>query len=788
MSKTVELFQNNDNEQILSIWRLFNIVLRGQRIILAVFILVFSATAIYTYTIKKVYAASASVLIDKRGQSSKLSSPILDFSGMSDEKDIQNEMEILHSQLLAENVARILLETKIVDSTTMEPIDIIKISEDEKTSSPFATPREVANRLLNIVTFDPVANSNVIKINVKCFSAQEAALLANTYATAYYERNLFVSRTRSRSVREFLDGQMKEQQQKLSNAENDLQAYMQTHKIVSLDEESKKVITQLAQLEASRDAANIDIQSMTKTLESYKQEVIVQEPDVARAIEEVNDSYITLLQDQIAKLEVERDVTLSQNTGTSGQDMYKQRLNEINAQVSQLRGKLQKRTIDFLKSIIPEGMSGGAVGNPRTFLSEAKMKIIQLKIDIQQLKAKKDALSGVIVGYEKQFNSLPQKSIDFARLERTRMSNEKLYLFLRENSSEAQVKERSDFGYIYIIDPAIVQNNPISPRVTWNLILGMIAGLGLGIVVAYLRETINVRVGTPDDMKKRGHLVLASIPLMNSEIRKLSGKPMIERDGKMIDAHLITFVNPLSYIAEAYRRLRVNLQYARIDQTISTLLLTSPDPGDGKSTTVANLATTFAQAGKKTLIICTDFRKPTLHTTFNVEKIPGLIEALHGSVPLDSVIHRTSVDGLDLIPCGSNPVNTSDILGSKRMKDLIDQLKKKKRYDMIVFDSPPILMTTDPLVLSLLVDGMIMVVSSGKTLVASLDRALESIQAVKSRYLGLVINNFDLRTAAGYYRSGYNYKYSAQVYGNLPELPTEKNKNMHVSSQKGKSN
>jgi polysaccharide biosynthesis transport protein len=787
MNKTDEFFQQNDKEQTMDIWGFFNVVLREKWIILAILIFVFSATAIYTFTLKKVYAASASVLIDKRGQSSILSSPMLDISGMSDEKDIQNEMEILHSRLLAENVARMLLETKTVDTTSMEPIEIIKISEEKKGSAPYASPREIADRLLSgTVTFDPVANSNVIKINVKSYSANEAALLANTYAAAYYDRNLFVSRTRSRSVREFLDGQMKEQQQKLSNAENDLQAYMQTHKIVSLDEESKKVITQLAQLEASRDAADIDIQSMTRTLESYKQEVIAQEPDVAKAIEEVNDSYITLLQEQIAKLEVERDVTLSQNTGTSGQDMFKQRLNEINKQVSQLREKLQKRTIDFLKSVIPEGVSGGPSGSPRTFLSEAKMKIIELKIQIQQTKAKKDALSGVIVGYEKQFNSLPQKSIDFARLERTRMSNEKLFLFLRENSNEAQVKEKSDFGYIYIIDPAIVPMEPISPRVTWNLLLGMIAGLGLGILFAYMRETISARVGTPDDLKKRGHVVLTSIPLMNSEIKKLGGKSTIERGGQSIDVHLITFVNPLSYIAEAYRRLRTNIQYSRIDKKISTLLITSPDPGEGKSTTVANLATTFAQAGKKALMIDTDFRKPTLHATFNVAKVPGIVEVLHGSAPLDSVIHHTSIDGLDLICCGAIPVNPSEILGSQKMKDLIKRLKKK--YDIILFDSPPILMTSDPLVLSMLVDETVMVVSSGRTLVSSLDRALESITAVRSRYLGIVINNFDLRTAAGYYRSGYHYTYSTAWYGNIPEEPDENDNKHTVSPKKRKSN
>jgi tyrosine-protein kinase Etk/Wzc len=776
MNNNKDNFKKDEEEQTMDFRQLFNIIVRDKWIVLAVFVFVFGAAAYYTFTARKVYEASASVLIDKRGQA-KLS-PILDIGGIGDDKDIQNELEVLHSKLLAENVARKLLEIKVTDTTTMEPIEIIKTPEELHSSVPYSTPREVADRLLTgAVKFEPVANSNVIQIIVKSHSAQEAELLANTYASAYYDRNLFVSRIRSHSVREFLDGQMKEQQQKLSGAENELQAYMQTHKIVSLDEESKKVIKQLAQLEADRDAADIEIQSLTRTLESYKQEVTAEEPNVAKAMGEVNDSYITLLQEQIAKLEVERDVTSSQNSGINGQDMYKQRLNEINAQVSQLREKLHKRTDDFIKSVIPEGVSGGSSGSPRTFLSEAKMKMIELKIQIQQTKAKKDALSGVIVQYDRQFNSLPQKSIDYARLERTRLSNEKLYLFLNENSNEAQVKEKSDFGYLYIIDPAVVPLKPVSPNVLWNLLLGMIAGLGLGIIAAYIHETINVKVGTPDDLKKRGYAVLTYIPLMNSDIKKFGDKSAIEQNGQRIDVHLITFVNPLSMISEAYRRLRTHIQYTRIDSrisqynrydsTVSTLLVTSPNPVEGKSTTVANLAITFAQTGKKVLLIDADFRKPSLHTVFNIEKDPGIIEVLQGTASMDFVIHHTLIDNLDLICCGTIPLNPSEILGSQKMKDLISLLRK--RYDMILFDSPPLLAAIDAVVLSTLVDGIIMVVSYRRTPVASLDQALESIKTVSSHYLGIVINNFDMRSAAGYYKYGYRYKYGSQGYGNIPD-------------------
>jgi capsular exopolysaccharide synthesis family protein len=766
-------------EQTLNVLHYLQIILREKWIVLTIFLCVFCITAIYTFTVRRVYQASASVLVDKRGQ--KAISPMLDIAGVSDKKDVQNELEILQSELLAENVAKELLNRKVVDSTTMEPIEIIKAPEDDTVSVPFASPREIATRLLkSAVTFDPVINSDVIKIIVKSHGAAEAALLANTYTEAYYDRNLFVSRIRSRTVREFLEGQLKERQKTLAEAENKLQSYMQEHGIVSLDDEAKKVISQLAQLEADRDAADIGIQSSMKTLESYQQEIAAQEPNVAKAIGEANDPYISLLQAQIAKLEVERDVTVAQNPGNTGEAMYNQRFNEINAQIVKLRGNLQKRTTEYLQSLIPEQRSIGNSGSPQSFLSEAKLKVLELKIEIQQIQAKKKALEGIIVDYEKQFNSLPQKGIAYARLERTRLSNEKLYLLLDENYNEAQVKEKSDFGYINIIDPAIVPLEPISPRVRLNLLLGLIAGLGLGIATAIVRESINVRVGTPDDLRNRGYVMLTAVALMNSEIKRLGGKSTIERDGRVVDVHLISFVNPLSTIAEAYRRLRTNIQYAQIDNTISTLLVTSPNPGEGKSTTVSNLAITFAQAGKKVLLVDTDLRKPTLHIVFNIKKEPGIVDVLFGSASLDSAIHDTPVTGLDLICCGTIPLNPSEMLGSQKMKDLVEDFKK--RYDIILFDAPPLLATADPLVLSMLVDGIVLVTSSGRTPLSSLERALDSIQSVGSRYLGIVLNNFDLRTVAGYYRYGYGYGYGKESYGNLPGKPMDNAVNRSVSS------
>ena len=737
------------------------IVLRGKWMILASFLLVLAGTAVFTFTTSPVYESTATVLVDTKGQQSQM--PLFDVTGIGAVKNIKNELEILKSRSLAEAVAVRLIKRGYTDSTNSERILIIWDRAESGPEDILLTASEIAKRLMTAVEFEPIRDSDVIKVTARSVQPKEAALIANTFAEAYYDRNLFSSRSRSRAAREFLDTQLKVRKSSLDESEGTLQKYMEQKGIVSLDDEAKKVIDQLATLEAQRDAADIELQALSKTLTSYQEELAKQEPNVAKAIGEANDPYIRLLQEQLAMLEVRRDVTVAQNPTYVGQDIYTQKLKEIDNQINALREKLRKRTEEFLLSLLPGQRSTGSSNDPASFLSEAKQKIIETQIQIQSLQSKKDALQVVLTQYERHFESIPQKSIQYARLQRARLSSEKLYLLVEEKFNEASIKEKSEFGYIFVIDPAIVPLAPVSPKVRLNLLLGAILGLGLGIGFVFLREYIDVRARTPEDLKKRGYSTLTAIALMDEEIQKLGGKTKIERDGRLVDAHLLSFVNPLSSIAESYRRLRTNVQYAQLDEPLQSIMVTSANPGEGKSTTVSNLATTFAQTGKKIVLLDTDLRKPSLHAKFGLDRDPGLTDLLLGNATLESVLRKTPVEGLDIIPSGSIPPNPSEMLGSQKMKELIKRLKE--RYDILMFDSPPVLAVTDPVVLSTLVDGVIVVVSSGHTRMDAVDRTVELIQNVGAKSLGLVLNNFDLRLAYGGYYGYYRYKYYSYGYG-----------------------
>jgi tyrosine-protein kinase Etk/Wzc len=738
-----------------------SILLRGKWIILASFVLVTAATAIFTLKTKPVYEASSLVLIDMKGKQGQL--PFFDFTGSSTFNKITNELEILKSRSMAEAVAADLLKQVNLDGPHSPIIPILQILVDDVPRKELATPAQVGARLLRSVTFAPIRDSDIIKITAKSTDPREAALLANTYTKVYAERNMNASRTRSRAVREFLQDQLTSKKIALDSAESSLQGYMRTAGMVSLDGQSNKVVQQLSQLEATRDAIEVEIRSKTKALASYREEIAKQEPKVAKTLGESSDAYIKMLQEKLAALEVQRDVVIAQNPTLAGQTIYSEKLKEIDSQIAALKKNLQGKTQAFLKSIGPGEGGGGSAA----FIAQIKQKVIEQQIELEALNARKRALSAVIGEYEGQFNQIPEKSIELAKLQRARLSNEKLYLLVEEKYNEAAITEKSEFGYVDIVDPAVVPGSPVSPDIRKNIMLGALVGLALGIAIVLLRSYLDVRVRTPEDLKRFGYVSLSAIIHMAQELEKTetnaNGNDEALGHNTAFDPHLVAHFNPLSPLSESYRRLRTNVLYAQLDTPLRSFLITSPNPSEGKSTTISNLAIAFAQAEKKVLLVDADMRRPTIHTSFGLSKNPGMTDLFVGTSTFEEVVNKHVVDNLDILCCGTTPPNPAELLGSKRMQDFIKQMTIK--YDLVLFDSPPLLAVTDAAVLSTIVDGAILVVSAGATRAAAIHRASEFLTTVGGKLLGCVLNNFDVKKAYGGYYGSYSYNYYGYGYG-----------------------
>ncbi len=214
--------------------------------------------------------------------------------------------------------------------------------------------------------------------------------------------------------------------------------------------------------------------------------------------------------------------------------------------------------------------------------------------------------------------------------------------------------------------------------------------------------------------------------------------------------NLITLTDPRAPAAEAYRTLRTNLYFSSLDRALETLLVTSAAPGDGKSTTLGNLAVTMAQGEKRTILVDADLRRPALHKLFGVSNSQGLTTMIVDESALaDPPLVETGVENLWLLPSGPLPPNPAEILGSRRLEDIIAALKT--RADVILFDAPPVVAVTDAVVLGTKVDGVLLVFSAGKTRREHALRAKEMLERVQVRLVGAVLNNASPDQSMGSY-------------------------------------
>lgn len=213
--------------------------------------------------------------------------------------------------------------------------------------------------------------------------------------------------------------------------------------------------------------------------------------------------------------------------------------------------------------------------------------------------------------------------------------------------------------------------------------------------------------------------------------------------------HLITKLNPKSPISEQYRTIRTNLQFSSIDDEMKKILVTSSAPSEGKSSTVANLAIVFAQQGKKVLLVDGDMRKPTVHYTFRVDNRRGLSSVLVGETTLEESINKTDIPELDILTCGPIPPNPSELLGSRAMQRLVD--RACEYYDIILFDTPPVLAVTDAQILANVCDGSILVLRSKLTDYEAAQKARDLLEPAKAKLLGAVLNDREMKKGSDYH-------------------------------------
>ena len=373
---------------------------------------------------------------------------------------------------------------------------------------------------------------------------------------------------------------------------------------------------------------------------------------------------------------------------------------------------------------------------------------------VNSIDSQQTGLAQEIKVAEKRLDKLPEAERRLADLTRQAKVYQDTYSFLLEKRGELQVTRASQIGDIWVAEPAHAGPGFVKPTVKKNVLLALILGLVLGIGLAFFLDYLDTSIKNEEDINS-----VVTLPVLGT----IGHHPRAKERHAVKGPGLFLTEDSDSQFAESFRTLRANLLFSSVDRPRRLIAFSSPLPGDGKSTCAANLAVALSQMGKRVLLVDTDLRKSTLHRVFHRDRSPGLSNVLvenEWQTIVEKAIQPTETPGLSLLVSGERPPNPNEMLGSEKMGQLIGLLSK--RFDFILFDTPPLLQISDALVLSQRLDGVVLVVRGGKTSKDSLKDAAELLSKAQAAIIGVVLNDIDFRRERYYY--AYQYKYYGKYY------------------------
>ncbi|NTV46476.1 MAG: polysaccharide biosynthesis tyrosine autokinase [Chlorobiales bacterium] len=748
----MEMMQKDEEDSRIILFNYLRALGRGKWIILITFLATMLITVTISFVQKDVYEGVTSVMVRKE---SAPSSVVVSFS-VDEMSSLDNEIQILKSRTVAEQVAYKLRQTIYRDP--VEKKDTLEIIRGGKGVADIDV---IAARVMGGMDVSQVGKTDILLLKFRSYDPKEAAIVSRSIAEAYEERNLKSTRNTARVLRQFLQDQLEQKKQQLAESEESLKRFMEQNRVVSLDAEATEMISRQSKVMASADEAGVLVTVLKSSLKAYQEELRSMTPKLSNsAVQATLDPYTKIFQQEIALLEVERDKVMS-DPGSRVNVNVQERLQEYNDKIDSYKKKLQQS----FERQVKQGLAN--VNNPESYQDIFRKKLAT-ELELISAETKYDALNKVAGEYNKTFLKTPGLNVEYARLDRKAKSSQELYLLLEKRYQEALIAEEEVPRNAEVIDWAIPAKSPVGPNRVANILIGLIVGIFLGVGIVMLIQFLDRTIYTPEQAEQLAPL-LATIPVIESfdeSVREKSGTNVQVVEGpdaeyKKIASHLVTHFDPKSSVSEAYRALRTNVLFSGTFDVSSegklakVYTVTSSSPKEGKSTTISNLAITIAQGGQKVLLIDTDLRRPVVHSIFGYNKEPGVTNYLVGRASINDIVRTSPIANLDILTSGTIPPNPSELIGSQRMRELLAELRKK--YDIILFDSPPVIAVTDAQILAKQTDGVIIIISSGQTHIELAKRAKQAIQKVDGKILGLVLNNFDMTSSYGSYYKYYRY-------------------------------
>ncbi len=381
------------------------------------------------------------------------------------------------------------------------------------------------------------------------------------------------------------------------------------------------------------------------------------------------------------------------------------------------------------------------------------------KAELEVARNQEAALAAELALNQEEVKGLDRKLVDLKILEAEAERNRQFHQSIDKRLSEVDLSHLLRNNNIRVIDAAVATDSPIRPKMAVNLAMGLVLGLFGGCALAFFMEYLDVTVKSREDVER-----VIGVPLLGV-VPGVPSDELLSLETEL-DRNLFVNARPRSTVAECLRSIRANILFRTPNKRVRTLLITSAAPREGKSFTSSNLAAIIAMSGSRVLLIDADLRRPSLHKRFGLPNELGLCSAFAEGLPLVQLVQQTHIEGLDIIVAGPPPPNPGELLSAVRLQAALNELTG---YDVIIIDSPPVNVVADPLVLSAVVDGVLLVVEANRTSRSMVRQAGARLAETDARVLGAIVNKLDIKTS-GY---GYNYYDSYGYYYTEAEQEAE---------------
>ena len=680
---------------------------------LTFFIIAWAVVIIGTLSTTPVYKATTKILIEKAEPYNL--TMMYPYYSPYDPEFYETQYQLIKSKAVAQKVVTMLsLETTYAS--------YFKGGEKLLSSSGSKAAEMLSDIVSGGIVVTPVKNSKIIDVSYLSTNPDFATRIVNSVARAYIEEILDMRMSASRYSIEWMTKKAEEEKTKLEKSERALQEYMKSHDIVTLQDKVAITPEKLTEFNAQL----IRAETKRKEVESLYNQVVgvtknLREAETLPAI--ASEPTVQSLRGQILKAEQNIE-ELTKKYGKKHPAMIKAE--------EELRVLRQKRE------------------------QEIRRVINSIKNEYDLAKANESSLRITLANTKAEAQNLSEKFIDYGVLTREVETNRQLFDALIKRIKEQSVTEEIKSVNVWVVEKAEKPLSPVTPRKALNMFLGVIIGLFGGIGLAFFFEYLDNTIKTPEDVENRlGLPILGTVPLHEKKDSSIEETVLKE---------------PQTLTAETYKTIRTAILLSSASRPPKNILITSMGPEEGKTVTAVNLSVTIARSGYSVLLVDSDMRRPRIHKVFKLNNQSGLSTYLAGTTSDITTLLKSPVANLSVISSGPVPPNPSELLGSHRMKELLQILSE--RFDMIIWDSPPFMTVTDGIILSRLLEGTIMVVRAGKTTYNVAMRGLRSLRGkraddIGSRLLGVIMNGFDIRNAEDYYYKYYNIYSSSQKAGEV---------------------